>query len=371
MSKNINRRQNLTAATLFFAALIGLGAVHSQGIRNPDEDTINGLYQPKDTANQNSITHDTGTSIKTFYSVAIDNNNNKWFITEQGIVSFDGKKWTLHNKNGNVPAQDLKDFAYEVNPDGQKLWIASPKGAIVASLPLEGGTVATTYGTENTPIMDNNVIKVAIGKSHLRWFGSAKGVSALKDDQWLKANYVDIYPQELFQDYPITAMAANVEGDSLYVGTKGAGIARLQRNNADGITGASVYAQWGPILLPSDSVFSIFIASDHTKWFGTDQGIARHTGNLTLKNWKVFTTKDGLADNFVQAIAADLTGKIWIGTKKGISVFDGTSWTSFMMDDRKGSNNIRCIAVDKTGVIWFGTDNGVISYENGDFTGYR
>ena len=137
------------------------------------------------------------------------------------------------------------------------------------------------------------------------------------------------------------------------------------------LVAGSVYAEWGPIILPSDKIYSVFIAADRTQWFGTDKGIARHTGNLTLKNWKVFTVKDGLADNFVQAITADQTGKIWIGTKKGISVFDGVSWNTFVMDETKNSNNIRCIAVDKTGVIWFGTDNGVISYENGDFTGYK
>jgi ligand-binding sensor domain-containing protein len=44
--------------------------------------------------------------------------------------------------------------------------------------------------------------------------------------------------------------------------------------------------------------------------------VAKHTGNNTLENWTVFTTEDGLADNFVQAIAADDNGKYWFGTKK-------------------------------------------------------
>ena len=175
----------------------------------------------------------------------------------------------------------------------------------------------------------------------------------------------------MFEDYPITAMATNPGGDSLYVATDGAGIARLRKNEVDGITGASVYAPWGPILLPSDKVYSVLITSNTTQWFGTDQGLARHIGNNTLGGWTVFNTKDGLIDNFVQAIAADNTGQIWVGTKGGASVYNGTKWTSFTKENGLNSNNVLCISVDKSGVVWFGTDDGVTSYKDQKFTGYR
>lgn len=371
MSNNINRQHYLTAASLLFAALIGLGAIHSQAIRIPKADATNGFNQPKDTISQNRIFIDTGIDIKCFYAAVVDSNNNKWFVTEQGIVSFNGEKWKLHYKNKKVTTLDLKDFAYEVNPNGQELWIASPKGATVASLPIDGKTGATTYHTGNAAILSNNVLQVAIGKSPMRWFGTDRGISAFRNDKWLTPAYDELYPEELFQEFHITAMSTSPDGDTLYAGTKGAGIARVYRNDVDGISGASVYAQWGPILLPSDTIYSTFIASDGTKWFGTDKGIARHTGDNTLKNWTVFNTSNGLADNLVQAITADQSGNIWIGTKGGISFFDGSVWTSFTMDDKLNSNNVRCIAVDKTGVVWFGTDNGVFSYENGDFTSYK
>jgi ligand-binding sensor domain-containing protein len=371
MTNHIFRRHYLAAASLLFAALIGLGAIHSHAILNTKVNNPNGPGLSKDTIGQNRIAIDTGVEIKNFQAAAVDSSNTKWFVTELGIVSYNGTKWTLHNKNRKVATQDLKGFAYEINPNGHELWIASPKGATVASLPIDGRSGATTYHTENTTIRSNNVLQVAIGKSPMRWFGTDNGVSAFRNDKWLTPAYDELYPADMFREFRITSMATSRDGDSLYVGTEGAGIARVFRNDVDAISGASVYAQWGPIILPSDKIYSTFIAADGTQWFGTDKGIARHTGNLTLTSWKVFTVKDGLADNFVQAITADQTGKIWIGTKKGISVFDGASWTSFTMDESKNSNNIRCIAVDKTGVIWFGTDNGVISYENGDFTGYR
>jgi ligand-binding sensor domain-containing protein len=166
-------------------------------------------------------------------------------------------------------------------------------------------------------------------------------------------------------------MAADNDGDTLYIGTNGAGVARVFSNEVDGISGASVLAQWGPMILPSDNIYSIFIAFDGTRWFGTDMGVARHTGQNSLDNWTAFTMENGLVNNFVQAIASDKEGKIWFGTKGGISVFDGSAWTSYTEKDGLGSNNILCIISDKNGAMWIGTDNGVTCFENGRFENYR
>jgi ligand-binding sensor domain-containing protein len=333
-------------------------------------ETLVKIQEPAGNSMQVRYSNETRIPAKKFSAVIVDNDNIKWFITEAGIVSFNGKEWKLHNKNRKVPTQNLKDFAFEHNPHGPELWIASPNGATVASLPIDGRTGATTYHTENTSILSKNVVRVAIGKSPLRWFGTDKGVSAFRNSKWLSPSYNEMYPESMFEEFAITSMATNRNGDSLYVGTEGAGVARVYQN-VDGISGASSYAQWGPIILPSDSIYSIFIAYDGSQWFGTDKGVARHIGNKTLENWTVFTTDDGLVHNFIQAIATDNNGKFWFGTKGGVSVFDGSVWTSFTTDDGLNSNNILCIAVDHDGVVWLGTDNGVTCYKNGKFISYK
>jgi ligand-binding sensor domain-containing protein len=346
-----------------YAAIIVMLVSIPDTLVKAQESAVNG--QPGNHSNE------IGISAKNFYTAIVDNDNIKWFITDVGIVSFDGEKWKLHNGNKKVPTQNLKDFAYEVNPHGPELWIASTNGATVASLPIDGRTGATTYHPENTSILSKNVVRIAIGKSPMRWFGTDKGVSAFRNKKWLTPSYEQVYPDSMFQEFPITSMATNRNGDSLYVGTDGAGIVRLFRDDVDGISGASVYAQWGPIILPSDKIFSIFIAPDGVKWFGTDQGIARHIGNNTLENWTVFTTDDGLVHNFVQAITADKKGNLWFGTRGGISVFNGSEWTSYTTDNGLNSNNILCIAVARDSVVWIGTDDGVTSYNNGEFISYK
>ena len=354
---------------LIFAAVCGIEGSPNPNIYGHETDVpriagISGLQK-----NQSS---DIGIPAKTFYAVLVDNNNHKWFLTELGIISFSGEKWTLHNENKKIAAKIIRDIAYKNYPGGTELWIATPNGASVTNLPFDAGTETADYLAGDTSIQSNNVNKVTAGNGPITWFGTDKGISALSKNKWLTPSYEETYPQIMFKDYPITSMAANANGDSLYAGTDGAGVARVFRNDVDGISGASAYAQWGPIIIPSDKVYCIFIAPDGKEWFGTDQGAASHSGNNTLENWTVYSTDDGLVNNFVQAITADNKGDLWFGTRGGgISVFNGSEWISYTTNDGLNSNNILCLTVDREGVVWIGTDNGVACYNNGNFITYR
>ncbi len=312
-----------------------------------------------------------GITAKNFFASTVDDDNTVWFLSESGIISFDGTKWTLHNKNRKVVSSGLKGVVYDFSSYGEELWLATPQGATVVTLPVDAKSGATTYYSENSKIISENVLAVAVGKKELRWFGTDKGISAFKGKKWLTNGYARKYPEGLFQDYPITSMATSLDGDSLYVGTLGGGVLRVFRNNVDAVSGASEYAAWGPILMPSDSVYSIHITKDGTQWFGTNRGLAKHTGYNTLEGWTIITSADGLANDFIQAITTDSKGKLYFGTKNGLSVHDGQKWTSYRLGDGLSGNNILTLAVDSDDCIWIGTDNGVTSFKGGKFTIYR
>jgi ligand-binding sensor domain-containing protein len=309
-----------------------------------------------------------GIPAKKFFAVTIDNNNNKWFLTEAGLISFNGTKWTLHNE---MKGKELRDIAFESGTKGTGFWIATGNGITSLSAPVGAGSPSSSFTTDNAAILSNNVEKIVVGKNEVKWIGTEKGVAALAGSKWLDIAYDDLYPDVIFKEYPITSMATNPAGDSLYVATNGAGVARVFKNEVDGISGASVIAMWGPIIIPSDNVFSVFVEKNGARWFGTDLGVARHTGDNTLENWEVYTTEEGLVNNYVQAITADNIGHLWFGTQGGISVFDGTSFKNFTKDNGLNSNNIFCLTVDQKGVVWIGTDDGVNSFSNGAFTSYK
>lgn len=311
-----------------------------------------------------------GISVKNVNSIVVDSENTKWFSTDAGIVSYDGKNWKSYDENENIPNQQLRGFTFIADQDGTELWIATSGGITVARLPIDDQTEVTTYDLENENILSKEIIGVMSGEDALLWIATDKGVLAVSRDKWLTPDYEMHYPEMLFSMFPITSMATDQSGDSLYVGTSGAGVARVYRDDLDGISGASIIAQWGPIALPSDYVHSIFIAPDGARWFGTEEGAARHTGKDLLDMWDVYTIDEGLVDNFVQAISGDKEGRIWFGTQSGISVFDGSSWISYTTENGLVSNNVLSLATDQDGVVWIGTDSGINSYENKKFIKY-
>jgi ligand-binding sensor domain-containing protein len=310
---------------------------------------------------------------KKFFEAVLDDNDGKYYLSDAGIVSGNGRSLRLLNAPLTIPAENSRHLVYELSGTGPQFWIATSRGAIAASAQRDNElNYVSYYDTSNSGILSNDVLSIAVGPHQLRWFGTDKGISALLENKWLTSDYQSLYPQALFKYYPITAMAVSKLGDSLYVATEGGGVARVFKNNTDAISGASAYAKWGPIAMPSDSVYSICIAKDGTQWIGTDKGVARHRGHNTLENWTVFDTDNGLVDNVVQSIAAEPFGtNIWFGTKGGVSVFDGTSWTSFTMKDGLISNNILFIMTDKNGIVYLGTDNGLMTYNFGVLTCYQ
>lgn len=327
-----------------------------------------------------------GFRAKRYYAAVLGDDNGKWFLTDTGIVStylfsisdhmnfsvVSGSLFDIMNKKSITAPGDLRNFVYELSDNGPSLWISTPRGAVKALLPEDSGIAdAVIYNTSNSGILSDNVLSSVVGRGHLCWFGTDRGISALNDTNWLTPAYQELYPESLFKDYPITAMAASAYGDSLYVATEGAGVSRVYRNEVDAISGASSYLQWGPIEIPSDSVYSLCISRDGTQWIGTNKGAARHTGSNTLENWTVFNTGNGLADNFVQAIAAEPYGKnVWFGTRGGVSVFDGKGLTTFTTKDGLISNNILAIMIDKNGIVYIGTDMGIMVYTDGQLVCY-
>ena len=91
-------------------------------------------------------------------------------------------------------------------------------------------------------------------------------------------------------------------------------------------------------------------------WFGTEHGAWSFDG----RTWKNYTTKDGLANNRVWAIAFDGERRKWFGTLTGgVSCFDGKTWRTWTMDDRLAADHVVSLAVDLDGSIWVGTQTGV------------
>ena len=97
-------------------------------------------------------------------------------------------------------------------------------------------------------------------------------------------------------------------------------------------------------------------------WFGTSGGASRYDG----QTFRTFTTKDGLANDFVAAIAQDREGHLWFGTSGGgASRYDGQTFRTFTTKDGLANDFVTAIAQDREGHVWVGTDGGGASRYDG------
>jgi ligand-binding sensor domain-containing protein/signal transduction histidine kinase len=78
---------------------------------------------------------------------------------------------------------------------------------------------------------------------------------------------------------------------------------------------------------------------------------------------KWYSTQDGLAHFSVNRIVMDSRGYVWIGTREGLSRFDGYAFTNFGVADGLPSANVSDIVETPEGLYWIGTLEGLVLFD--------
>lgn len=79
-------------------------------------------------------------------------------------------------------------------------------------------------------------------------------------------------------------------------------------------------------------------------------------------SYRQYTLKDGLVQMQVQCLFQDSRGYIWVGTKGGVSKFNGETFENFRQKDGLLHPFIYDIAEDSKGNIWFASPKGLTKY---------
>lgn len=81
---------------------------------------------------------------------------------------------------------------------------------------------------------------------------------------------------------------------------------------------------------------------------------------FTEKQIRKYTHVDGLRFYDVTCIDQDKRGNLWIGTKKGISMFNGSSFINYGVNEGLTDERIEAILCDNNNTIWCGTLDGLL-----------
>src|SRR6056297_3155532 len=120
--------------------------------------------------------------------------------------------------------------------------------------------------------------------------------------------------------------------------------------------------------MASSFVRSVLEDQSGNIWLGTRGGVSVYNG----ESFTHYTETEGLSNNLVRAILEDQSGNIWLGTGGGgVSVFNGEHFTHYTVNEGLSNNIVFSIAEDQSGNIWLGTGGGGVSVFDGEhFTHY-
>jgi ligand-binding sensor domain-containing protein len=143
-----------------------------------------------------------------------------------------------------------------------------------------------------------------------------------------------------------------------------------------GSASAEKAAEWRPVEvwrqpqgLPQNTVMAIHQSRDGYLWVGTKGGLTRFDG-LQFTTWDD-RNKAEIRENEVWALTEGDDGSLWVATYGGgVSRIRDGRFTVYTIRDGLANDYVTDVCTDRTGAIWMATDGGVSRWANGSFKNY-
>jgi len=295
---------------------------------------------------------------KAVKAIAIDATNTKWVGTDNGLYKSVEGGFELVKLS--VPGE-IHSLFYEMSKE--ILWIGTGTSLISATI-TDGKLTEKVVPSEN--LNNSKVRSFNFDDNSKHFFGTDIGFGLNKGEVWKKENFRVNVQGSLFkmqiEDFAINSIAS-YEGDYFFA-TSGAKLYRAfdYDETVDAFSGAT---QWDPPYNGesiTDTMFVVFVDKDGKQWMGGKEGIQVHIGH-DPKDLESFTYYyDELPDNYVFAINQAPNGDIWVGTRKGLAVYNGSIWT--VITNNLPDLYISSIAFENDGSAWIGTQKGLVAIYN-------
>ena len=275
-----------------------------------------------------------------------------------GIAIFDQNRFhTFDSKNG-LSNNDVYTLA--ISPDGELVAGTNGGGINFCSAVRHENTVSfqvTKTIDENNGILMNNVLKLFYDRENNLWSALSSGVSKI-----ITTKFENFSKHDGLIDNLTYSVFSDINKTTWFGTTKG--LSKLTFKNSRPIF-TSYKASDG---LPSEEIRSILRDSYGSLWVGTANGLCRMESN---GKFKVLTTADGFAGNYVLDLYEDRSKNIWVSTNGGVSVFDPRNIKSvktFTIASGLNSSIIYSAYQDKTGKVWIATSaDGLNVYDGKSF----
>jgi ligand-binding sensor domain-containing protein len=258
-----------------------------------------------------------------------------WVGTQEGLARFDGIGFDVLSTR-NCPAfHHSRVYALAEDLEGA-LWAGTAAGLVrIADGETEGFT--TAQGLSN-----NSVQALSVDRDGRLWVGTRAGLDRIEGRL-----VVPVGAELGLGGVFVTALATDPRSGTVWVGTRGAGLYRV-----DGGTVAQLTTADG---LPDDQVNALALDREGRLWIATFDGLGRLEGGRL----ETLTEEDGLCSRRCQGLAVDGDGSLWVGTANaGLCRLHNGRFSVFSEEDGLSERSVASILRDREGNLWVGTLGG-------------
>jgi signal transduction histidine kinase/ligand-binding sensor domain-containing protein len=290
-----------------------------------------------------------------------------WIGTDDGLNRYDGNKFLIYRNNPGDSTSLNGNIITDLLEDGDGvLWVATSDGGLGKydyRLPPKKQFRQFRHTDEDVHSIPVNIINALLEDQRGYLWLATSGAGLLRFN---KRNEEFEQPAK---DNGTTILDIELDKNGiLWAGKQGGGVMKI---NAETFVTErddrynNVYRK-----LPHMTVTSLFRDSRSNMWLGSwDKIVYRYSSRVDNFPKEVVDEFPLNADDG-QAFAEDSFKRIWVGGKaNGLYVFDqGTGkYFHYIHDPAKDGtlvdNEVNCIYVDHAGIIWIGTKRGISIYD--------
>jgi signal transduction histidine kinase/sugar lactone lactonase YvrE len=277
------------------------------------------------------------------YAITQTRDGYLWIAAEKGLVRFDGLRFRLFQRLEPTSASDTA--ALNVVPDAEGgLWIWLRRGAL---LRFRNGAFENALTIPGPP--EPRVGVMALGNAGAILIADTRlGLLVSRDGHLDTVLAWDAMPRPF-----VTAIAQTPDGD-IWLGTRDAGLFRVQRGRATPVAN----------LLVNQKINCLVADQRNGLWIGTDHGVFRWVGGGVTR---VAVTPEAASARAL-AMIADRDANVWVATSDGLVRIDGHSTVSLELRD--SSAPVTAVFEDRENNLWIGDTGGIERWRDGAFVSY-
>lgn len=314
------------------------------------------------------ITVQNGLSNNIVNCITQDKRGFLWIGTNDGLNRYDGHYFSIYrNRPGDSTSISGNIITGIVEDTSGVLWITSADGGLSRyDHRMPGGNYFKQYkhipGDSNS-IPTNAINKILNDKRGFLWLVS-NGYSVIRFNK-----QTERFDRPV-RTGPKTALDLTYDAQGkIWVGRQGGGLLKIDPVSLQYETDKryeDLYAR-----LPHVVVTAVYRDRANTMWYGSWDKILYCTNPLTGKEtpFGQESSGNGFVNDELLCFAEDAGGRLWAGGKtKGLQLFDkkaGRFYNYIYDAAREGSladNTVHCIYTDHAGKVWIGTGRGISLY---------